>query len=168
MAEEEEEEEQDAIPETKPSAQPGRYLVLILLILVAEAGVGYVLLDRVIPAPEELPQEEYEVQEKVEVKDPIYYTQMLDMIVNPISPTGSHLVRFSFALEVSSESTLEEIGIRHDVLWDLLLRTLESLSIQDIRDPEKKRLKGMVMKVLNAELKNGDVTGVYVTDIVVQ
>ena len=164
----EEEEEQDAIPEPKPSSQPGRYLVLILLILVAEAGVGYVLLDRVIPAPEELPQEEDEVQEKMEVKDPIYYTQMLDMIVNPISPTGSHLVRFGFALEVSSESTLEEIGIRHDVLWDLLLQNLESLNIQDIRDPEKKRLKGMVMKVLNAELKNGDVTGVYVTDIVVQ
>ena len=164
----EEEQEQDAIPEPKPSAQPGRYLVLILLILVVEAGVGYVLLDRAIPAPEEFPQEEDEVQEKMEVKDPIYYPQMLDMIVNPISPTCSYLVRFSFALEVSSESALEEIGIRHDVLWDLLLRTLESLSIQDIRDPEKKRLKGMVLKVLNAELKNGDVTGVYVTDIVVQ
>ena len=164
----EEEEEQDAIPEPKPSEHPGRYLVLILLILVAEAGVGYGVLDRVIPAPEGLPQEEDEVQEKMEVKDPIYYTQMLDMIVNPISPTGSHLVRFGFALEVSSESTLEEIGIRHDVLWDLLLRNLESLNIQDIRDPEKKRLKGMVLKVLNAELKNGDVTGVYVTDIVVQ
>ena len=162
------EEEQDAIPEPKPSSQPGRYLVLILLILVAEAGVGYVVLDRVIPVPEGLTQEEDEVQEKMEVKDPIYYTQMLDMIVNPISPTSSYLVRFSFALEVSSESTLEEIGIRHDVLWDLLLRNLESLNIQDIRDPEKKRLKGMVMKVLNAELKNGDVTGVYVTDIVVQ
>ena len=164
----EEEEEQDAIPEPKPSAQPGRYLVLILLILVAEAGVGYVGRDRVIPVPEGLTQEEDEVQEKMEVKDPIYYTQMLDMIVNPISPTSSYLVRFSFALEVSSESTLEEIGIRHDVLWDLLLRNLESLNIQDIRDPEKKRLKVMVLKVLNAELKNGDVTGVYVTDIVVQ
>jgi hypothetical protein len=53
-----EEEAQDPIPEPKPSAQPGRYLIFILFILIAEAGLGYVLLDRAIPAPEELPQEE--------------------------------------------------------------------------------------------------------------
>jgi flagellar basal body-associated protein FliL len=47
-------------------------------------------------------------------------------------------------------------------------RILESMKIEDIRDPEKKRLKSIVKKVLNGELKNGDVTGVYVTDIVVQ
>jgi flagellar basal body-associated protein FliL len=117
-----EEDAEDPISEPKPSPQPARYLVLILLVLLAEAGAGCVLLDRVIPEPEELPREEDEVQEKVKVKNPIYYTNMIDIIVNPISPTGSHLVRFSFALQVSSESTLEEIGIRHDVLWDLVLQ----------------------------------------------
>lgn len=163
-----EEEEQDPIPEPKPSAQPGRYLIFILFILIGEAGLGYFLLDRAIPAPEELPQEEEEVEVKVEKKDPIYYTKMVDMIVNPISATGSHLVRFSFALEVSSEATLEEVGIRHDILWDIVLRNLEAMTIEQLRDPERKHLKTHMKRILNAELKNGDIVGVYVTDIVVQ
>jgi flagellar basal body-associated protein FliL len=92
---------------------------------------------------------------EVEKKDPIYYTKMVNMIVNPISATGSHLVRFSFALEVSSVATLEEVGIRHDILWDIVLRNLEAMTIEQLRDPEKKYLKSHIRKTLNAELKNG-------------
>lgn len=169
MAEEPVDEEQEAAPaQPAPSSGPGRYLMLIILILVFEAVGGYMVLDRAIPAPEEVPQEEEEVVEKPKPKAPRYYTGLKQMIANPISARGTNLVQMTFALEVSSEAAQEELEIKHQVIWDLILQKLESYSIEEIRDPLKKKLKEDLKRLVNAELKNGRVTAVYVTDIVVQ
>ena len=46
-----------AVPKSTASSGPGRYFVLVLLILLVEGAVGYWVLDQAVPAPEVAPVE---------------------------------------------------------------------------------------------------------------
>jgi|GEM_PF-1106934 flagellar basal body-associated protein FliL len=169
MAEEDEAAgEEEAGP--KGGGGPGRYFVLVLLILLAEGVVGFWVIDRAIPAPE-VPQEqtrEEEEKEEVVWKPPIYYEALEGLIVEPTSPRGKSMVRLSIALHVDDQVVVDELTLRHVIIWDLVLRRLEILQESDFRDPEKKKLKNDLLQAINAELKNPGVLGVLITDIILQ
>ncbi|MDA0749063.1 MAG: flagellar basal body-associated FliL family protein [bacterium] len=165
----EEPEEQGEVVPVGPSPKPGRYLMLIVMILVMEAVGGYLLLDWAVPAPEQPAQEEEEPKEKKpERVKPKYYTEIKKMVINLATARGNNLVQVDFALEVDSDAALEELEIKHDMIWDMILQALETHSLKEIRDPKKPAVRKSIQTRINAELKNGAVTGVYFTDIVVQ
>jgi flagellar basal body-associated protein FliL len=149
---------------------PGRYFVFVLLILLMEGAVGYWVLDRAVPAPE-VPQRESqeEAEKKKEVwKPPIFYEGMKDLVVEPTSVRGKSMVQLSLAIQVDDQAVVDELTLRHTVVWDLILRHLELLKEPDFRDPTKTRLKADLVQVINAELKNPGVVNVFVTDIITQ
>ncbi|MGA1195030.1 MAG: flagellar basal body-associated FliL family protein [Candidatus Latescibacterota bacterium] len=155
----------------KPEAGsgPGRYFVLVLLILLIEGSVGYWVLDRAIPAPEVPEETAPEEEEEVVVwTPPIYYEALKELIVEPTSLRGRSMVRLSLVLEVDDQAVIEELTLRHTVIWDLVLRRLELLDERDFRDPQKKKLKEDLIKMINAELKNPGVLNVFITDIIMQ
>ena len=41
----------------KPAGSPGKYMLLIMLIIALEGVVGFVLLDKAVPAPEQAAEE---------------------------------------------------------------------------------------------------------------
>ena len=90
------------------------------------------------------------------------------MVINLATARGNNLVQVDFALEVDSDAALEELEIKHDMIWDMILQALETHSLKEIRDPKKPAVRKSIQTRINAELKNGAVTGVYFTDIVVQ
>ena len=139
------------------------------MILLLEAAVAYLFLDQLIPAREEAEVvEDVEPAPQQEEKKSLFYTNLTQIVVNPSSGRGHHLVQLSLALEVDSDAVLEEIEIQREILWDLILRKIEAYPLEAIRDPEKKEVKEALKQALNAQLKNGEVTAVYFTEIVVQ
>lgn len=153
----------------KDTGGPGRYFILVLLILLIEGAVGYWVLDRAIPAPE-MPEEESQEEEKPKEvwKAPIYYEALKELIVEPTSLRGKSMVQLDLALQVDDQVVVDELTLRHTVIWDLVLRQLELLDEKDFRDPAKKRLKTSLVEAINADLKNPGVLDVVITDIIMQ
>ncbi len=168
MAEEPEEEAEDEAP-PRPAASPSRYFLLILVILLLEAAGGYFLLDRAIPAPDEGPK----VEAKDEAADeewraPLFYEKITQMVFAPSDSRGHRLVQLSLVLEVEPKVVLGEVEKKHQIIWDLILQRLETFTLDAVREPEKRAIREDLMRVINAELKNGQVTAVYFTELVTQ
>ena len=167
MAEEDPEEGAELEPRPPPGS-PAKYFLLVLLILGIEAGAGYVVLDRAIPEREEVVVEEEEDEAPQEVADPLFYTGLKQMIVNPVFGRPFGLIQVSVALEVDSDAGLKELELKHDLVWDLILMKLEDASLQSLRDPFRKEIKTTLRRVLNKELRNGEVTAIYFTEFMAQ
>lgn len=158
------------LPPVREQSGPGRYMALVLLILLIE-GIGvYWVLDRAVPAPEVPPkEEEMEVIEKdVPWVKPIYFEGLKEMIVEPTAFRGNRMVQISLVLEVDGQTVVEELKLRQPVVWDVALRRLERLTEADLRDAKKQTLKTDLIQQINAVLKNPGVVAVYITDMIMQ
>jgi flagellar basal body-associated protein FliL len=153
----------------KPSGSPGKYMLLIILILALEGVGGFVLLDMAVPAPEQAAEEEIEELSRVpEVREFRFYDGIKEMVVNPVTGRGRVLVQVSIVLDLDTDAVVEEVGVKHDILWDLVLQRLETYPVAMLRDPYKLEVKKTLMREINGELRNGEVTAIYFTDIIVQ
>ena len=167
----EEEPEEGAEEEPHPVVSTGRYIFLIVMILVLEGVGGYILLDQAVPVPEEsTKKEEAQPEEEDEEKTLRFYTDLEEMMVHPVSTRGRHLLQVSLALEVDTELVLGEIAKKRELIWDLILQKLETYSVKALRDPAKMEVKKALKQVINkeAKLKNGEVIAIYFTDVVLQ
>ena len=165
-----EEPEEDGGQPARDQGGPGRYFVLVLLVLLIEGAIAYWIIDQAVPAPEE-PAEEVTEEEKEEQKPwaaPIYYEDFEDIVVEPTAFRGNRMVQLSLVLEVDARAVVDELGVRQDHIWDLILRRLERLSEADFRDPKKKTLKSDLIKTLNDVLQNPGVTNVFITQLIMQ
>ena len=167
-----EENEDEAGPVQGSSEQggPGRYFVLVLLVLLLEGAIGYWVIDQAVPAPE-MPAEGVPEEEVVEEKPwvpPIYYEGLEGLVVEPTAFRGNRMVQLDLVVEVDAQAVSDELEVRHGQIWDLILRRLERLTEADFRDPQKVKLKADVMKALNDMLKNPGVTNVYITQLIMQ
>jgi len=168
MAEEENPDEQQKLPKADTKS-PYRYLLLIIIILLVETAGAYFALDWAIPAPEmveEAPVLE-ELNENIFVP-PIFYADLAEIVFSPLDTQGGQLVSLTIVLEVDRPIVLEEITKKHSRIWDLVLKTLEIMSVLDLRDPAKEKIRTDLMNVINEDLQNGAVTGVYFTDFIMQ
>jgi flagellar basal body-associated protein FliL len=165
MAEEPEEDGGQPAPD---QGGPGRYFVLVLLVLLMEGAVGYWAIDQAVPAPEEPAEEVTEEEEQKPWVAPIYYENLEDIVVEPTAFRGNRMVQLSLALEVDAQAVVDELEVRQDQVWDLILRRLERLAEADFRDPQKKKLKSDLIKALNDGLQNPGVTNVFITQLIMQ
>ena len=147
---------------------PGRYFVFVFLVLLVEGAVGYWVIDQAVPAPEVPTEKIEEKEEEKEWVPPIYFEDFKNLTVEPTAFRGNRLVRLSFVVEVDVQAVHNELTVRKDQMWDLVLRRLERLTEANFRNPKKIKLKSDVIQSLNSELKNPGVTQVFITEIVIQ
>ena len=153
----------------KPPSNPSKYMVLILAILGLEGLGGYLVINKAIPPREDFVEESIEELVALEeFKPPVFFTDLKEMIINPVAQKGQHLVQLSLALEVDSKMVLGELKKKQALIQDLILQRLESFSVRSIRDPHKDEIREALKRVVNAELKNGEAVAIYFTAIVVQ
>ncbi len=168
MAEEEDQEEQQEL--SKQDAKgPYRYLLLIIIILLAETAGAYMVLDWAIPVPEVVEEDPIleELEEDVFVP-PFFYTDLGQLVFSPLDSRGGQLVSLTIVLEVDRLVVLDEISLKHSMVWDLVLKTLETHTVEDLRDPDKELIRETIINLINEELQNGAVTGAYFTDFIMQ
>ena len=168
MAEEENPDEQQDLPKADPKG-PYRYLLLIIIILLLETAGAYFALDWAIPAPEVVEDEPVleELDEDVFVP-PIFYADLAKIVFSPLDTRGGQLVSLTIVLQVDREVVLEEMGKKHSMIWDLVLKTLEARTVQELRDPDKDAVRDLLKNSINEELQNGAVEGVYFTEFIMQ
>ncbi|HAA77519.1 TPA: hypothetical protein DCE37_20600, partial [Candidatus Latescibacteria bacterium] len=99
---------------------------------------------------------------------PIFYGDLAEMVFSPLDTRGGKLVSLTMVLEVDRLVVLDEMALKHSILWDLALRTLEGQSVEDLREPDKESIRESVKNAINEELRNGAVTGVYFTEFIMQ
>jgi flagellar basal body-associated protein FliL len=156
-------------PQSKPAGSPGKYMLLIVLILVLEGVGGYLLLDRAVPAPEQAAQEEIEELARApEQRTFRFYDGIREMVVNPVTSRGRVLVQVSLVLDLDTDAGRDEVRLKHDIIWDRVLRRLETYPVATLRDPYRREVKASLKREINAELRNGEVVDIYFTDIIVQ
>jgi flagellar protein FliL len=169
MAEEEEnQEEQGDLPKADPKG-PYRYLILIIIILLVETAGAYLALDWAIPAPEVV--EDAPVLEELDddvFVPPIFYEELAQIVFSPLDTRGGQLVSLTVVLEVDRDVVIEEIGKKHSMIWDLVLKTLEIQTVEALRDPDKDPIREQLQNSINEELQNGAVEGVYFTEFIMQ
>ncbi len=168
MAEEEDQEEQQEL--SKQDAKgPYRYLLLIIIILLAETAGAYMVLDWAIPVPEVVEEDPVlkGLEEDVFVP-PIFYADLAEMVFSPLDTRGGQLVSLTIVLEVDRLVVLDEISLKHSMVWDLVLKTLETHTVEDLRDPDKELIRETIINLINEELQNGAITGAYFTDFIMQ
>lgn len=169
MADEQQDEAEVPESQPKPGGSLGMYMLLILLILGLEGAGGYILLDRAVPAPEQAADEEIEALTRAPERRAFrFYDGFRDMVVNPVTGRGRVLVQVSLVLDLDTDAALEEVRLKHDILWDLVLRRLETYPVATLRDPYKVEVKASLKREINSELRNGEVTDIYFTDVIVQ
>lgn len=167
-ADEAEEQQEIESPKKQPKG-PYRYLLLIVIIMLLETTGAYIYLNWAVPAPEvveeELVLEELETQKFI---PPIFYEDLAQMTFSPLETRGRNLVRLSIVLEVDRLPALDELTLKHMQVWDMVLQKLEQHTIEQLRDPDRQDVKDALTEVINKELVNGDVTGVFFTDFIMQ
>ena len=168
MAEEENPDEQQELPKADTKS-PYRYLLLIIIILLVETAGAYFALDWAILAPEKVAEAPVleELNEDIFVP-PIFYADLAEIVFSPLDTQSGQLVSLTIVLEVDRPIVLEEITKKHSRIWDLVLKTLEIMSVLDLRDPAKEKIRTDLMNLINKDLQNGAVTGVYFTDFIMQ
>ena len=163
-----EEEQEEASPPTQASG-PYRYLLLLIVIMLLETAGAFVFLDWAVPAPEVVEEEApIEVLAEEKFVPPIFYEELAEITFSPLDSQGRHLVSTNVALEVDRQPGIDEIILKHTLIWDLCVRTLEGFSIEELRDSERLPVKESLLEAINGELRNGIVTAVYFTDFIMQ
>lgn len=92
-----------------------------------------------------------------------------EFIVNIISEDSSHYVKAALTLEVNNELVVKEAEKRLPQIRDAILLLISNKTFEELQDLHgKKQLKAEIKSNINAFLKSGQVTNIYLTDFVVQ
>ena len=178
---EEGEEEQDQEEREAPPSPPGkppsllRYLPLVLVILLLQAGLAYFGIDRFLFQPEDSDLIGLEEGERPRVipesNEPEASITIEDIVVNPRSEGARLLLTVDVTLAVAPSGAKDEIEreevndrIIDAVAYELSGATPEELNNRDGRDEVKQRLKGRV----NELLYEGQVVDVFFGRFILQ
>jgi flagellar FliL protein len=95
---------------------------------------------------------------------------MGDMVVNLAGNGGTHYLRVKIIIEYPKEKKLaEELKKNKYQLSDILITALRSKTMLDVSSAESvEELKSSLLKEINNHLENGDASGVYFTDFLLQ
>jgi len=165
-------EEEEAAPRPAAAApQPGllRYLPIILLVLVAQAGGAYFLLDRLRNAPEEgvTKAQDDEGRPRVEVPEdavPETSVELKDIVVNPRGTKARYLVTADVTLGAWPSGASSEINsdINVDRVRDAVIAALSSATPTMLATMDgRQEVKRDIMERVNIHLYEGKVVDVY-------
>ncbi|HAU32315.1 MAG: Flagellar basal body-associated protein [Desulfotomaculum sp. 46_296] len=98
-------------------------------------------------------------------------TVALSSLVVNLSGSGQHFVRISCVLVFpeSNKKLAAELEEKNYILSDTLIKTLRGKTAEEIqRDPASKALKENLRQAINTQLTEGQISGVYFAELLVQ
>ena len=95
--------------------------------------------------------------------------EIKEFVVNIIGQDAAHYVKASLSLELDKETTLDEVNKRMPQIRDAILLLISNKTFEELQDIQgKNQVKAELKSKINAFLKSGQVSNVYLTDFVVQ
>ena len=177
MAEEDEEEQAEAEAPPPPAKPPSllRYLPLVLVVLLLQAGLAYFGIDHFLFQPDDSEMVGLEEGERPRVipesNEPEASVSFEDIVVNPRSEGARLLLTVDVTLAVAPSGAKDEIErdevtdrITDAVAYELSGATPEELNNRDGRDVVKERLK----RRINDLIYEGQVVDVYFGRFILQ
>lgn len=134
--------------------------IAVLMIIIA-AGTSYLFMNMFLDSPDT----ETAAGENQEI-GPTY--DLGDFVVNLSGTRGYQIIQADIVVEVSTESTKEDLESRNPQVRDAIIRILRNQTTEDLQDPEIEQLKNEIQRRLNQVITEGEVTDVWFTRMVVQ
>ena len=174
MAEEESEQQAEAKPAEQRSLL--RYLPLVLLVLLLQAGAMYFLIDYRFSSPEDViatVEDEAGRSHKVapEGAEPEASVEIKDIIVNPRGTRARYLLTVDVTLAVWPDDAKAEIeeDRNTDRVRDAVIAALGNATPEVLRTQEgREKVKRDMMERINFYLYEGQVVGVYFGKLIQQ
>ena len=95
--------------------------------------------------------------------------EIKEFVVNIIGQDAAHYVKASLSLELDKETTLDEVNKRMPQIRDAILLLISNKTFEELQDIQgKNQVKAELKSKINAFLKSGQISNVYLTDFVVQ
>lgn len=97
-------------------------------------------------------------------------TESVDMSEVVVNLNGGHYLRVKITLEYPREKKLsDEIKKKKPQLMDVIITTLRSKTLEEVRPAGSvDNVKESLLNAINKNLDNGEVTGIYFTDYLIQ
>ena len=140
------------------------------LILLIGIAVAVFLMKKPPPEKKEVdPAQNVPVPELNHGADIGPMVDITEFIVNIISADGSHYVKTSLTLELTTPQAKDEINQRMPQIRDAILLLIGNKTFEELQDLEGKReLKAEIMSKINGFLQAGKVKAIFFTEFVVQ
>jgi flagellar FliL protein len=172
---EEEQEEESAPAVVRPAQQPSllRYLPIVLIVLLLQAGGAYFAIQEFLFPEEKTAVEDEEgrprtIPDGEDLEDSV---DLGEMLANPRGTRARLLVRANVTLGVAPSGVVGEIEneentdrVRDAVLWELGNATYEELSTPEGRQIVKDKIKERI----NDFLYEGQVQKIFFEDFILQ
>lgn len=152
-----------------------RYMPLVMLVVLGQASIAYLLINKIVVGRIEGPQvEDIEVRVDIAISDEpeATFNTLGEFLVNPagsISDGGLRFIKAQVSLGVSPASVYSQLELQQPKLRDAIVRILSSKKVEELDNPEDREfIKDEVRFAVNAMLIRGEVLRVYFPDFIIQ
>jgi flagellar FliL protein len=153
-----------------------RYMPLVMLVVLGQASIAYLLIDRIVlqrlegPAVEQI--EEVKVDIAIGDEPERVYQEMGEFIINPAdtaSKFGLRFIKTMISLGVSPASAYSQLEAQQPKLRDAIIRIMMSKQVDQLDNPEDREfIKDEIRFAVNRMLHRGEVLQVYFSEFIIQ
>ena len=149
---------------------------LVILVVLGQASIAYLLVDRIViqrlegPAVEQI--EEVKVDIAIGDEPERVYQEMGEFIINPADTASEYGLRFiktTISLGVSPASAYSQLEAQQPKLRDAVIRIMMSKQVDQLDNPEDREfIKDEIRFAVNRMLHRGEVLQVYFSEFIIQ
>jgi flagellar FliL protein len=149
---------------------------LVMLVVLGQASIAYLLIDRIVlqrlegPAVEQI--EEVKVDIAIGDEPERVYQEMGEFIINPADTASEYGLRFiktMISLGVSPASVYSQLELQQPKLRDVIIRIMMSKQVDQLDNPEDREfIKDEIRFAVNRMLHRGEVLQVYFSEFIIQ
>ena len=153
-----------------------RYMPLVLLVVLGQASIAYLLIDRIViqrlagPPVDKI--EEVKVDIAISDEPERVYQELGEFIVNPadtVTENGLRFVRAKVSLGISPASAYVQLEAQLPKLRDAIIRILSAKQVDQLDNPEDREfIKDEIRFAVNPMLHRGEVLEVYFSEFLIQ
>ena len=153
-----------------------RYVPLVMLVVLGQASIAYLLVNKVVidrlagPQVEEL--QEVKVDIAISEEPERVYQEMGEFLINPAAAAtdmGLRFIKTHISLGVSPASAYAQLDAQQPKLRDAVIRILTAKPVEQLDNPEDREfIKDEIRFAVNKMLYRGEVLQVYFSEFIIQ
>jgi len=153
-----------------------RYMPLVMLVVLGQASIAFLLVDRIVIRRIEGPPVEDVAETRVEIsvsdEPERVYRDLGEFLINPadsVSKGGLRFIRAQVSLGVSPVEAYRQIDLQTPKVRDAIVRILSAKKVEELDNPEDREfIKDEIRFAVNRFLVRGEVLQVYFSEFTIQ